>query len=105
MCPQVVKDDVDEALRLLNFAIYHKELTDMEEREQREREVEMKNRADSNVVNEQDARSAIDFEVKHSSLRKIIEVAIFSIGPAWRMLWRWTRQLNQRKSPPTGFFH
>ncbi|XP_078437546.1 minichromosome maintenance (MCM2/3/5) family protein [Wolffia australiana] len=35
---EVLKDDVDEALKVLNFAIYHKELTDLEEREQRERD-------------------------------------------------------------------
>lgn len=38
---QVSKSDVDAALKVLNFAIYHKELTDMEEREQeREKELE-----------------------------------------------------------------
>lgn len=35
------------ALKVLNFAIYHKELTEMDEREQeREREMESKRRAD-----------------------------------------------------------
>lgn len=35
---------MEAALQVLNFAIYHKELTDMEEREQRE--LEMKQKAD-----------------------------------------------------------
>ena len=41
---QVLKSDVEAALQVLNFAIYHKELTEMEEREQRE--MEMKQQAD-----------------------------------------------------------
>ncbi|KAM1765733.1 hypothetical protein ACFX14_004819 [Malus domestica] len=42
---KVSKSDVDAALKVLNFAIYHKELTDMEEREQeRERELERNGR-------------------------------------------------------------
>lgn len=36
--------DVEAALQVLNFAIYHKELTEMEEREQRE--LELKQKAD-----------------------------------------------------------
>ncbi|XP_057420228.1 DNA replication licensing factor MCM3-like [Lotus japonicus] len=44
---QVTKTDVDAALKVLNFAIYHKELTEMEDREQeRERELERKRVAD-----------------------------------------------------------
>jgi hypothetical protein len=43
-CLQVLKSDVEAALQVLNFAIYHKELTEMEEREQRE--AEMKQQAD-----------------------------------------------------------
>jgi len=44
---QVSKSDVDAALKILNFAIYHKELTEMDEREEeRERELERKRRAD-----------------------------------------------------------
>lgn len=44
---QVSKSDVEAALKVLNFAIYHKELTEMEEREQeRERELERKRSAD-----------------------------------------------------------
>ncbi|KAJ7968909.1 DNA helicase [Quillaja saponaria] len=44
---KVSKSDVDAALKILNFAIYHKELTEMDEREQeRERELERKRRAD-----------------------------------------------------------
>ncbi|OWM73055.1 hypothetical protein CDL15_Pgr001169 [Punica granatum] len=43
----VTKSDVEAALRVLNFAIYHKELTDMEEREQeKQREMERKGQAD-----------------------------------------------------------
>jgi DNA replication licensing factor MCM3 len=41
---QVLKSDVEAALQVLNFAIYHKELTEMEEREQKE--MEMKQQAD-----------------------------------------------------------
>lgn len=44
-----MKSDVEAALQVLNFAIYHKELTDMEEREQRE--LEMKQKADHDAVN------------------------------------------------------
>lgn len=47
---QVLKADVDVALQVLNFAIYHQELTEMEEREQeRERENERKCRAENNA--------------------------------------------------------
>jgi DNA replication licensing factor MCM3 len=35
---QVLKIDVEAALQVLNFAIFHKELTDMEDREQKEME-------------------------------------------------------------------
>ena len=42
-----MKSDVEAALKVLNFAIYHQELTDMEEREQQqEKEQERKRRAD-----------------------------------------------------------
>uniref|UniRef100_A0A0A9E2T0 Uncharacterized protein n=1 Tax=Arundo donax TaxID=35708 RepID=A0A0A9E2T0_ARUDO len=44
---EVLKSDVEAALQVLNFAIYHKELTEMEEREQRE--MEMKQQADLNA--------------------------------------------------------
>lgn len=44
---KVLKADVEAALQVLNFAIYHKELTDMEEREQREQE--MKQKADNDT--------------------------------------------------------
>ncbi|KAH9292631.1 hypothetical protein KI387_042176, partial [Taxus chinensis] len=41
---QVLKSDVESALKVLNFAIYHTELTEMEKREQeREQEMERKN--------------------------------------------------------------
>ena len=47
MSCQVSKSDVEAALKVLNFAIYHKELTEMEEREQeRERELDRKRKAD-----------------------------------------------------------
>ncbi|KAF7849108.1 hypothetical protein BT93_L1237 [Corymbia citriodora subsp. variegata] len=45
---KVTKSDVDAALKVLNFAIYHKELTDMEEREQ-ERELGRKRQADQHA--------------------------------------------------------
>ena len=42
-----MKSDVEAALKILNFAIYHKELTEMEDREQeREKEMGSKRRAD-----------------------------------------------------------
>lgn len=41
-----MKSDVEAALKVLNFAIYHKELTEMEEREQeRENEAERQRKA------------------------------------------------------------
>ena len=41
---------MDAALQVLNFAIYHQELTEMEEREQeRERENERKRRSENNA--------------------------------------------------------
>ncbi len=44
---QVTKGDVNAALSVMNFAIYHKELTDMDEREaEREKEAERKRAAD-----------------------------------------------------------
>ncbi|GLT68372.1 hypothetical protein SLA2020_406120 [Shorea laevis] len=47
LSPKVNKTDVEAALKVLNFAIYHKELTEMEEREQeRQREEGRKRRAD-----------------------------------------------------------
>ncbi|KAJ1702395.1 hypothetical protein LUZ63_002174 [Rhynchospora breviuscula] len=45
---EVLKSDVEAALQILNFAIYHKELTEMEEREQ-QREMEMKQKADQDA--------------------------------------------------------
>jgi len=46
---QVSKSNVEAALKILNFAIYHKELTEMEEREQeREKELDRKRKADHN---------------------------------------------------------
>jgi hypothetical protein len=44
---QVTKGDVNAALSVMNFAIYHKELTDMDEREaEREKEAERKRAAE-----------------------------------------------------------
>lgn len=53
MSCQVSKIDVEAALKVLNFAIYHQELTEMNEREQasdeaREREQGRKRKADRN---------------------------------------------------------
>lgn len=50
---------MEAALKVLNFAIYHKELTEMEEREQeREKELERKRRAeDQTVENDRPERS------------------------------------------------
>ncbi|XP_078162646.1 minichromosome maintenance (MCM2/3/5) family protein isoform X2 [Carex rostrata] len=45
---EVLKSDVEAALQILNFAIYHKELTEMEEREE-QREMEMKQKADQDA--------------------------------------------------------
>jgi DNA replication licensing factor MCM3 len=45
---KVLKSDVEAALQILNFAIYHKELTEMEEREQ-QREMEMKQKEDQDA--------------------------------------------------------
>ncbi|KAF9590057.1 hypothetical protein IFM89_030369 [Coptis chinensis] len=49
---KVAKVDVEAALKVLNFAIYHKELAEMEEREQeRERELGRKKKADNSGRN------------------------------------------------------
>ncbi|KAJ9565471.1 hypothetical protein OSB04_001437 [Centaurea solstitialis] len=54
---QVLKSDVEAALRVLNFAIYHQELTDMEEREQQqEKELEKKRKADHDENNDRGGR-------------------------------------------------
>ncbi|KAF3951736.1 hypothetical protein ACB098_05G122500 [Castanea mollissima] len=54
---KVSKSDVDAALKVLYFAIYHKELTAMEEREhEREKELERKRRADHPGGNDRDHR-------------------------------------------------
>ncbi|XAR59321.1 DNA helicase [Bertholletia excelsa] len=53
---QVLKSDVEAALKVLNFAIYHKELTEMEEREQEREELERKRRADHDDGNSDRAR-------------------------------------------------
>nr|XP_043621766.1 DNA replication licensing factor MCM3 [Erigeron canadensis] len=56
---QVLKSDVEAALRVLNFAIYHQELTDMEEREQQlEKELEKKRKADHDGDANGDRRTA-----------------------------------------------
>lgn len=43
---QVLKSDAEAALKVLNFAIYHQELNEMEEREQ-DRQNEMDTEADN----------------------------------------------------------
>ncbi|KAL4627517.1 hypothetical protein ACB092_05G170900 [Castanea dentata] len=54
---KVSKSDVDAALKVLYFAIYHKELTEMEEREhEREKELERKRRTDHPGGNDRDHR-------------------------------------------------
>ncbi|XP_075673040.1 DNA replication licensing factor MCM3 homolog 3-like isoform X2 [Castanea sativa] len=54
---KVSNSDVDAALKVLYFAIYHKELTEMEEREhEREKELERKRRADHPGGNDRDHR-------------------------------------------------
>lgn len=61
---QVTKSDVEAALKVLNFAIHHKELAEMEEREQeRERELERKRRAEHRSSrNDGDGQNADDIE-------------------------------------------
>lgn len=62
---QVMKADVDAALSVMNFAIYHKELTDMDEREaEREKEAERKRLAESHS---QDIDSNDDNEPENPS--------------------------------------
>ncbi|KAM7270985.1 hypothetical protein ACFE04_030199 [Oxalis oulophora] len=57
---KVTKTDVDAALKILNFAIYHKELTEMEDREH---EKERKNRADQQTNrNARNTRNAANEE-------------------------------------------
>lgn len=49
---QVLRSDVEAALRVLNFAIYHQELSEMEEREEvRMREMERESRMDTETGN------------------------------------------------------
>ncbi|KAF5194125.1 Dna replication licensing factor mcm3 [Thalictrum thalictroides] len=56
---KVTKVDVEAALKVLNFAIYHKELAEMEEREQeREKELERKRQADHSSGNDKNDRGA-----------------------------------------------
>ncbi|KDP37954.1 hypothetical protein JCGZ_04597 [Jatropha curcas] len=61
---KVTKSDVEAALKVLNFAIYHKELTEMEEREQeRERELGRKHRAEhTSGRSDEDGHTAVDIE-------------------------------------------
>ncbi|KAG8385313.1 hypothetical protein BUALT_Bualt03G0029800 [Buddleja alternifolia] len=55
---QVLKFDVEAALQVLNFAIYHQELNEMEEREQeRVRETEREHETDTETVNNGGART------------------------------------------------
>ncbi|KAG0469240.1 hypothetical protein HPP92_018568 [Vanilla planifolia] len=62
---EVLMGDVEAALKVLNFAIYHKELTDMEEREQMESELEMKqrNEREAGLGGDVDGRNADPMEV------------------------------------------
>ncbi|KAK4347349.1 hypothetical protein RND71_033688 [Anisodus tanguticus] len=54
---EVLKSDVEAALQVLHFAIYHQELTEMEEREQeREKELEKKRSADHDAGNNASTR-------------------------------------------------
>ncbi|KAG6420553.1 hypothetical protein SASPL_117085 [Salvia splendens] len=54
---QVLKSDAEAALQVLNFAIYHQELSDMEAREnERQREMERDSAMDTEAVNSDGAR-------------------------------------------------
>ncbi|KAG8634664.1 DNA replication licensing factor MCM3 isoform X1 [Manihot esculenta] len=60
---KVSKPDVEAALKVLNFAIYHKELTEMEEREQeRERELERQQRVERRSDRNRDGSATVDVE-------------------------------------------
>ncbi|KAI5078752.1 hypothetical protein GOP47_0006423 [Adiantum capillus-veneris] len=68
---QVLKADVDAALKVLNFAVYHKELTDMEHREQeRERELERKRQAEGDAGEDGDASGAVAAEERQTPRRQ-----------------------------------
>ncbi|KAK4488175.1 hypothetical protein RD792_003918 [Penstemon davidsonii] len=55
---QVLKSDVEAALQVLNFAIYHQELSEMEEREhENQREMERENRTEAATGNNNGARN------------------------------------------------
>jgi len=59
---QVTKADVDAALGVMNFAIYHKELTDMDEREAergRKQEAQKKRMAEND---DHDVNDTVDIE-------------------------------------------
>ena len=54
---QVLKSDAEAALQVLNFAIYHQELSDMEAREnERLREMERDSTMDTEAVDNDGAR-------------------------------------------------
>ncbi|KAH0459614.1 hypothetical protein IEQ34_012428 [Dendrobium chrysotoxum] len=74
---EVLKGDVEAALMVLNFAIYHKELTDMEEREQREREMEMKQKADHDPGHDAD----MDGRTDAMDVDEVHEVGTEEISP------------------------
>ncbi|KAK9267946.1 hypothetical protein L1049_010383 [Liquidambar formosana] len=58
---KVSKSDVEAALKVLNFAIYHKELTEMDERdEERQRELERKRAADHRAGNNDRADQGVN---------------------------------------------
>lgn len=55
---QVLKADVEAALQVLNFAIYHQELSEMEEREEeRLREMEREHQVDAEAGNNDGTRN------------------------------------------------
>ncbi|KAE8722959.1 DNA replication licensing factor MCM3 [Hibiscus syriacus] len=69
---KVTKDDVDAALKVLNFAIYHKELTEMDDREQeQQREEARKHRADRQGAMEVDDPPTAEQPTATGSLERI----------------------------------
>ncbi|XP_071715954.1 DNA replication licensing factor MCM3-like [Rutidosis leptorrhynchoides] len=68
---QVLKSDVEAALKVLNFAIYHQELTDMEEREQQlEKELERKRKSDhdGDINGDRNTRAATETETETEAM-------------------------------------
>ncbi|KAG0469228.1 hypothetical protein HPP92_018556 [Vanilla planifolia] len=75
---EVLMGDVEAALKVLNFAIYHKELTDMEEREQMESELEMKqrNEREAGLGGDVDGRNADPMEVDEVQAVERLEISL-----------------------------